>query len=362
MIEFKNVSKQYATSTKKAVDSFNLRIESGTVCVLLGPSGCGKTTTLRMVNRMIDSDTGEILIDEQNITACAKEELRKKIGYVIQSIGLFPHLNVERNIAVVLKLLRWNKERQRVRVTELLELIGLDPKKYRKKYPHQLSGGEAQRIGVARALAASQHILLMDEPFGAVDPLGRDVLQQEFLALQRKLKKTVIFVTHDLDEAIKIADTIVIMNEGKIIQHDVPEQILANPKNTFIRDFIGEDRALKRLSRFRIKEHMRKPHTVLYTQTATQKPISAVKKHTHWVINQRRQIVGMIKHDNVSPQQILLDAHTFTLRAHHTLRDALSRALGLGINAVPIVDEHAAIIGEILLSDIEDINQRGLKY
>ena len=175
MIEFKNISKKYRGQPKNAVDAFTLRIESGHICVLLGPSGCGKTTTLRTVNRMVDIDSGSVLIDGQNINLQPKEELRKKIGYVIQSIGLFPHLNVERNIGIVLKLLHWDKERRHARVTELLNLIGLPPDKYRYKYPHELSGGEAQRIGVARALAAGQNILLMDEPFGAVDPLRRDV-------------------------------------------------------------------------------------------------------------------------------------------------------------------------------------------
>jgi len=362
MLEFRNVSKRYHEHAKKAVDSFTLTVASGQIVVLLGPSGCGKTTTLRMVNRMVEASEGEILIDGVSINAEPREELRKRIGYVIQSIGLFPHLNVERNIAIVLKLLRWDKERQRARVTELLELIGLDPDKYRHQYPHQLSGGEAQRIGVARALAAGQLILLMDEPFGAVDPLRRDVLQQEFLALQKKLKKTVLFVTHDLDEAIRIADVIVIMNEGKIVQHNSPEQILAKPKNDFVKKFIGEDRALKRLSRFEIRAHMKEAHVVAQAKSKKEEIAAATERYTYWIINKERRIVGMIKNDEGAPQHVLLEPNTFTLQAHHTLRDALSRALGLGISAVPIVDSNRYIIGEILVHDIEHINQRGLRY
>ena len=312
---------------------------------------------------MVDIDSGSVLIDGHNINLQPKEELRKKIGYVIQSIGLFPHLNVERNIGIVLKLLHWDKERRHARVTELLNLIGLPPDKYRYKYPHELSGGEAQRIGVARALAAGQNILLMDEPFGAVDPLRRDVLQQEFLAVQKKLKKTVLFVTHDLDEAIKIADTIVIMRDGKIAQVDTPENILAHPKNNFIKEFIGEDRALKRLSRFAIKEHIKPPRTVSDSSVAHKKSAPALAEQcTYWIVDGKRHITGIIKNDDGLAERIPFPPRTFTLKQHHTLRDALSRALGLGISAVPIINDEHEIIGEILVSDIEKINQHGLKY
>lgn len=310
---------------------------------------------------MIDIDSGNILIDGQDITDGSKEELRKKIGYVIQSIGLFPHLNVERNIGIVLKLLNWDHEQQMVRITELLNLIGLPPEKYRNKYPHELSGGEAQRIGVARALAAGQNILLMDEPFGAVDPLRRDVLQQEFLALQKKLKKTVLFVTHDLDEAIKIGDIIVIMREGKLVQADAPEHILARPKNTFVKEFIGEDRALKRLSIFSIKDHLCPPHTI--PQSSVEKERNTLDRNfTYWAVDNTQRITGIIKHDNGNQEYIPFSFQSFTLRGYHTLRDALSRALGLGIDAVPIIDEEYRVIGEVLVSDIEHINRHGLTY
>lgn len=361
MIEFRNVSKQYPGQAKKAVDSLTLTINSGSVCVLLGPSGCGKTTTLRAVNRMIDIDSGNILIDGEDIKNGSKEELRKRIGYVIQSIGLFPHLDVERNVSIVLKLLGWDRERQSERVTELLNLIGLPPDKYRKKYPHELSGGEAQRIGVARALAAGQNILLMDEPFGAVDPLRRDVLQQEFLALQKKLKKTVIFVTHDLDEAIKISDMIIIMKEGNIAQADAPEHILAHPKNTFVKEFIGEDRALKRLSRFLIKDHLRSPHIILQSSIKSGRN-TLDRNFTYWAVDDKQRIAGIVKHDNGDQEHIPFSFQAFTLREYHTLRDALSRALGLGIDAVPIIDENHCVIGEVLMSEIERINRHGLKY
>lgn len=362
MIEFRGISKRYPGQPKNAVDALSLRIESGSICVLLGPSGCGKTTTLRTVNRMVEIDSGNVLIDGEDITAQPREDLRKRIGYVIQSVGLFPHLTVERNIGIVLKLLRWDKSRQHDRVTELLTLIGLSPEKYRYKYPHELSGGEAQRIGVARALAAGQLILLMDEPFGAVDPLRRSVLQQEFLTLQRKLSKTVLFVTHDIDEAIRIADIIVIMNEGKVVQCDTPEQILANPKNRFVKDFIGEDRALKRLSRFLIKDHMRSPHITAQASAGHDTNASDIDPHyTYWGVDENQRITEIVKHEDGAQKRIPFSFSSFTLRDHHTLRDALSRALGLGVDAVPILDEHYAIIGEVLVSDIEVINRHGLQ-
>ena len=255
MIDLKNVFKKYGATT--AVNNLSLEVKTGEICVLIGPSGCGKTTTLKMINRLIEPSSGQILIDGRDSSSLKAFELRRGIGYAIQSVGLFPHLSVAENIAVVPKLLGWQKSKIEARVMELLELIGLEPKRYANMYPKALSGGQAQRVGVARALAADPSVLLFDEPFGAVDPLTRERLQNEFLDLQRRLKKTVVFVTHDIDEAIKLSDRIAIMKEGKLEQYATPEQMLEQPANAFVRDFIGADRGLKRLARVSVREVMR---------------------------------------------------------------------------------------------------------
>ncbi|HEU6439457.1 MAG TPA: ABC transporter ATP-binding protein, partial [Terriglobales bacterium] len=232
-----------------AVNDLSFEVPAGAICVLVGPSGCGKTTSLKMVNRLIEPTAGEILLDGVNVLTEDVTELRRRIGYVIQQVGLFPHLTVGRNVAVVPALVGWSKERQRVRADELLSLVGLDPASYRSRYPYQLSGGERQRVGVARALAADPPLMLMDEPFAAVDPIVRERLQDEFLRLQRDLAKTILFVTHDIDEAIKMGDFVVVMEEGgRLAQFGPPDEILAHPASDFVARFVGADRGLKRLS------------------------------------------------------------------------------------------------------------------
>ena len=241
MIEYKHIYKKY--DGKTIIDDLNLTINDGEFVVLIGPSGCGKTTTLKMINRLIEMDSGSIHIDGQNIKEIEKTKLRTGIGYVIQQIGLFPNMTVEENIAVVPKLLKWSKEKTSERVKELLELVGMPYEENAKKYPNELSGGQQQRIGVLRALAAQPPIILMDEPFGALDPITRDALQDEVKALQQKLNKTIIFVTHDMDEAIKLADVIVFMEHGKIIQQASPEEMLRAPASEAIRKFMGKSSA-----------------------------------------------------------------------------------------------------------------------
>jgi osmoprotectant transport system ATP-binding protein len=216
--------------------------------VLIGPSGCGKTTTLRMTNRLIEPSAGRILIEGEDVTQTNPVRLRRRIGYVIQQVGLFPHMTVAENVATVPQLLRWPPAQIRHRVDEMLNLVGLDPSQFMSRYPRQLSGGQRQRVGVARALAADPPVMLMDEPFGSVDPIVRTRLQNEFLAILRQLKKTVIFVTHDLEEAIQMADFVAIMRDGRLIQFDTPDQLLACPADAFVSDFVGTDRALKRLA------------------------------------------------------------------------------------------------------------------
>jgi osmoprotectant transport system ATP-binding protein len=255
MIEFRGVSKTYPGSEKPVVNDLSFEVLDGEICVLVGPSGCGKTTSMRMVNRLIEITEGEILIDGEPNTAMSGTQLRRKIGYAIQQIGLFPHRTIADNIGTVPHLLGWDKNRIKSRVDELLDTVGLAPDDYRNRYPAELSGGQQQRVGVARALAADPPIMLMDEPFGAVDPITREGLQNEFLRIQQDIKKTIVFVTHDIDEAIKMGDKIAILKQGGVLaQYDTPENILSRPDSEFVSSFVGGDRVLKRLSLSRVGE------------------------------------------------------------------------------------------------------------
>jgi osmoprotectant transport system ATP-binding protein len=254
-LEFRGATKRYPGQAEAAVESLSLEVPAGEICVLVGPSGCGKTTAMRMVNRMIDMTEGDILLDGRSVKERDPAELRREIGYAIQQIGLFPHLTVAGNIATVPKLLGWERSRIRARVDELLELVSLDPAETRDRYPAQLSGGQRQRIGVARALAVDPPLMLMDEPFGAIDPINRERLQNEFLRLQREIRKTIVFVTHDIDEAIKMGDRIAIMQKGgKLAQYAPPAELLMRPQGKFVEDFVGADRALKRLALQRVRD------------------------------------------------------------------------------------------------------------
>jgi len=256
MIEIDSVTKRYGE--RRVVDCLSLTVPAGDFCVLLGSSGCGKSTTLRMINRLIAADSGSIRVAGEDIRSVPAEALRRRIGYAIQSIGLFPHWTVEDNIATVPRLLKWQQSRLRDRVTELLELFRLEPETYRGKYPHQLSGGEQQRVGVARALAADPEVLLMDEPFAAVDPITRDALQAELARIHRETIKTIVFVTHDIEEALRLATQIAVMHEGRIEQLAPPLEILEHPASDFVSDFVGrQGLGLKLLSVRKISDRMR---------------------------------------------------------------------------------------------------------
>ena len=247
MIRLEGVTKRYANG-QVAVHALDLEVGGGEVCMLVGPSGCGKTTTLKMINRLIEPSGGRILIDGEDVTAVDPVLLRRRIGYVIQQVGLFPHQTVAENVATVPRLAGWERARISARVDELLALVGLDAGQYRNRYPHQLSGGQRQRVGVARALGVDPPVLLMDEPFGAIDPIARDRLQQEFLRLQGEVRKTVVFVTHDVDEAVKLGDRIAVLREGGYLEQvGTPAEILGQPATPFVADFVGADRGLKRL-------------------------------------------------------------------------------------------------------------------
>jgi osmoprotectant transport system ATP-binding protein len=257
MIEFKDVSKIYGGDVK-AIDNVSLSVEHGEFVVLLGPSGCGKTTLLRMVNQLEELTEGQIIVDGKNINEQNKIDMRRSIGYVIQSNGLFPNMTIEDNVMVVPNMLGWTNKDKKERFEYLMNLIGMDPELYRENFPHELSGGQQQRIGVARALAADPPVMLMDEPFGALDPIIRNRIQDEFLNIQRKLKKTILFVSHDIDEAIKLADKIVLLKGGEIMQFDKPSELLNRPANEFVAEFVGQDSALKSLSLYTAENLLQK--------------------------------------------------------------------------------------------------------
>jgi osmoprotectant transport system ATP-binding protein len=253
-VRYENATKRYGDSVEAAVDQLSLEVAAGEICVLVGPSGCGKTTAMRLVNRTVELTEGDVLIGGESVRERDPARLRREIGYVIQQIGLFPHRKITENIGAVPQLLGWKKERIRARSAELLALIGLDPE-LGDRYPAQLSGGQQQRVGVARALAADPLVMLMDEPFGAIDPINRERLQNEFLRLQAEIGKTVLFVTHDIDEAIKMGDRIAVMREGgQVAQYATPAELLMAPADEFVEDFVGADRALKRLALMRVSD------------------------------------------------------------------------------------------------------------
>jgi osmoprotectant transport system ATP-binding protein len=263
-IQLADVTKRYPGQREPAVDGFSMTINPGETTIFVGPSGCGKTTTMRMINRLIEPTSGRITIGGEDALSIDPDELRRRIGYSIQQAGLFPHLTVEQNVGVVPGLLRWEKSRTRDRVTEMLELVGMDPELFRDRFPRQLSGGQQQRVGVARALAADPPVLLMDEPFGAVDPITRGNLQDELMRLQTELRKTIVFVTHDFDEAVKLGDQIAVLGErSQILQYGTPESILANPADDTVAGFVGAGASLKQLTLLRVRD------IELNTDTAT---------------------------------------------------------------------------------------------
>jgi osmoprotectant transport system ATP-binding protein len=357
MIRLEKVTKRYGDTV--AVNELSIEINAGEVCVLIGPSGCGKTTTLRMINRLIEPTSGRIFVDGREIRTAKPEQLRRSIGYAIQSVGLFPHMTVAANIAIVPELLHWEKSRISRRIEELLVLVGLNSVEHASKYPNQLSGGEAQRIGVARALAADPPILLMDEPFGAVDPLTRERLQAQFIRIQQELKKTIILVTHDLDEAIRLADRIAIMESGKLVQYDTPEAILAKPVNKFVHDFVGTDRALKRLSRISIKGIV-KPAPSVSINTPI-KEVYSICKQCRWVwaVDNDQRLIGWIDRTSLPEASSVKEAvvqgnpDEIAVANSATLRETLSRMLGQGLKNIPVVDDIGQLVGEVALSDIE---------
>ena len=303
MIRLEAVGKRYEDGTV-AVHELSLDVRRGEICVLVGPSGCGKTTTMRMINRLIDPSSGRIVIDGEDVTHANPVQLRRKIGYVIQQVGLFPHQTIEANVATVPNLLGWKKDRTRVRVLELLELVGLDPGVYAKRYPHELSGGQRQRVGVARALAADPPVLLMDEPFGAVDPIARDRLQEEFLRVQAEVGITVVFVTHDIEEAVRLGDRIAVMRQGGYLeQYDTPATVLGSPATPFVADFVGADRGLKRLAVTPVRsEDLEHPPVVRLDASAAEADAVLVAAGVRWgvVLDVHGELRGWVGRDRLA--------------------------------------------------------------
>ena len=363
MISLKKLIKIY--SDKPVVDGLSLEVKKGEICVVVGPSGCGKTTTLRMINRLIEPTSGEIIVNGREIKSMKPELLRRSIGYAIQMVGLFPHLSVEENISIVPQLLKWDKTSIKKRVELLLNLVGLEPHEYSLKYPHELSGGEAQRVGVARALAADPPILLMDEPFGAVDPLNRARLQTQFINIQKELKKTVLLVTHDMDEAIRLADKIAIMKEGQLIQHDSPENILSKPADLFVYNFVGTDRALKRLSRISIDNFISRPAPSVSEASTFENTYNMCQTcRWIWMTDENKVLIGWIDRDillktsSVKEAMLKVSYKEIAVSENASLKEALSVMLSSGLKTIPVIDKKGMLIGEIDMNVIEKASNK----
>lgn len=364
-VEFRHVTKRYdprAKNTPGAVNDLSLTVPAGKICVLVGPSGCGKTTSLKMVNRLIEPTSGQILIDGVDAATRDVTELRRSIGYVIQQVGLFPHQTIGENVATVPRLLGWPRPRLRARAEELLSLVGLDPAVYRDRYPAQLSGGERQRVGVARALAADPPIMLMDEPFGAVDPIVRERLQNEFLRLQEDLAKTILFVTHDIDEAIKMGDLVAVLQVGgHLAQFGPPDEILANPASEFVARFVGADRGLKRLSLSRVGDiELRPVVTARPGDDAGEARRRAQADPFRYLllVDKENKPIGWIDEKVLPPSgaidESLAIAMSPLLDRRTTLKDALSMLLDADVQAGIVVDRRGAVLGLLTVDVIAE--------
>jgi osmoprotectant transport system ATP-binding protein len=357
-VEFRHVSKQYGA--QGAVVDLSLTVPAGDICVLVGPSGCGKTTTLKMVNRLVEPSAGQVLIDGQDVMSVEVTALRRRIGYVIQQIGLFPHQTVAENIATVPSLLGWPRQRIQQRVNELLELVGLDPTRVRKRYPAQLSGGERQRVGVARAMAAEPPVMLMDEPFGAVDPIVRERLQNEFLRLHRTLGTTVLFVTHDIDEAIKMGNHVAVMQQGgHLAQYAAPGELLLRPANDFVARFVGVDRGLKRLSLLTVADVTPESATVAHVgESARSAWTRASDPSTKYVLllDRDNRPRGWLPVERLASDHVLepgsVDASSPLVSFETTLRDALSILLASSVQTAVVVDERGIYAGVLTLETL----------
>src|SRR6476646_390124 len=360
-IELVGVTKRYPGQKKAAVEDVNLHIPAGQILMLVGPSGCGKTTTLKMINRLIEPTSGQILIGGEDARAKDADELRRHIGYVIQGGSLFPHMTVAANIAMVPQMLGWDRKRITERVDELLDLVGLDPARYRDRYPRELSGGQQQRVGVARGLAADPPVILMDEPFGAVDPITRQRLQDELLSIQRELRKTIVCVTHDIDEAIKLGDRIVILQEGAhVAQYDTPENILAAPADDFVSDFVGSGSTLKQLSLARVNEIELAGWTTATVGDSAAEAVQKARTAGHDAVgvlaNRGRPVawpwLRQLRNEDRIPSYDPEKLHTLDSRA--TLHDALDTLLTSSHGGAVVTGDRDQYLGVIDFTSVTD--------
>ncbi len=360
MIRLENLSKRFPGQKENAVEDLTMEIPEGEIVILVGPSGCGKTTTLRLINRLIEPSSGRIFLEGQEVTRVNPDKLRRRMGYVIQQIGLFPHMTIADNIATVPKMLRWDRKRIANRVHELLDMVGMDPDLYAKRYPKELSGGQRQRVGVARAMAVDPPVILMDEPFSAIDPITRSRLQNEFLQLQTQIRKTIVFVTHDIDEAIKMGDRIAILDVGSTIaQYDAPETVLAAPANEFVEDFIGAGASLKRLNLTRLADVdlLDWPVASLSADRASiRETLLRSDKGSVLLLDEerrpRRWVSAIDLERTATPLEEAGIEATPALDEQTTLYDALNEMISLFHGAAAVVDEDGAHRGVI---DIETI-------
>lgn len=370
MIKLENLTKQFSQKNGqplKAVDNVNLNVPEGEMCVLLGPSGCGKTTTLKMINRLIKPSSGTILINGQNTDEMDTVTLRRNIGYVIQQIGLFPNMTIEENITVVPRMLGWDKARCKARAQELMEMVALDSKKFLHRYPKEMSGGQQQRIGVIRALAADPPVLLMDEPFGAVDPINREVIQNQFLEMQRALKKTVMLVSHDIDEALKLGDRIAVFRQGRIIQCASPDELLAKPANEFVGSFVGQDRTLKRLLLVSAGDVTDQQPTITARNSTPLAEAFGIMDDNDiralTVVDEDGKPLGFVKRREARQASgvcsDLIHPFRVTGKAEDNLRVVLSKLYESNTSWMPIVDEEGRYNGEISQDYIADYLSSG---
>ncbi|OLU25204.1 ABC transporter ATP-binding protein [Pseudomonas sp. PA27(2017)] len=367
MIQLDKLTKKFHQKGKDvvAVNEVSLTVDEGQICVFLGPSGCGKSTTLKMINRLIEPTSGRVLINGEDTTGIDEVTLRRNIGYVIQQIGLFPNMTIEENITVVPKLLGWDKKRCHERAVELMSMVQLEPKQYLSRYPRELSGGQQQRIGVIRALAADAPVLLMDEPFGAVDPVNRDAIQNEFFQMQRALNKTVIMVSHDIDEAIKLGDKIAIFKDGTLLQFDHPDTLLAHPADDFVSGFVGQDSTLKRLLLIRAEDAADDAPSVL-AETSIADAVELMEEHDrrHLVVTDAgKKALGYVRRRDMRGQggsvQPFVQPFNATAAHDEHLRILLSRMYEFNRSWLPVLSAENDFLGEVTQESIADYLSSG---
>ena len=365
-IRLEHLTKRFPGQPHPAVEDLSLEIPEGEIVILVGPSGCGKTTTMKLINRLIEPTSGRIFLDGEDVTRVDPDRLRRRIGYVIQQIGLFPHQTIAQNIATVPRLLNWDKARIARRVDELIEMVGMDPAAYRDRYPKELSGGQRQRIGVARAMSADPDVMLMDEPFGAIDPITRDRLQNEFLRLQSEIKKTIVFVTHDIDEAIKMGDRIAILrDQSRIAQYDTPERILVDPADEFVADFIGRGASLKRLSLSRVRDIALGDWPTVDEDTDPDdalRMLQASDKGCLLVLDGQRRPRSWVSVEHLGRGRRLSETGLppAVVEPRATLSDTLNEMLTARYSTAVVIDESGGYAGIV---DIDTINEaiRGMR-